>query len=155
MKQFFFKDPVFWMGCQFFTDCEADDMIEKTEYDIDNEVSSWTVWLTIHEKWFPPAVWIKDKEDLATVVHEISHAVLYISEYLWMKLSPETTEFFAYYSDFLFRCYQEWVLWIKWKIWVHVIQNNESYDVTFTEEAIAWALKKKKKQNGKKDKKTT
>lgn len=155
MKQFYFKDPVFWMWAQFFTECEADDMIEKTEYDIDSDVSSWTIWLTIHEKGLPPAIWVKDKNDLATVVHEINHAVLYISEYLGMKLSIETTEFFAYYSDFLFRCYQEWVLGIKWKIGLYAIQSNESYHISLTEEVINGALKKKKKLNGKKNKKNS
>lgn len=139
MKQFYFQEPVFGMWVKFFTECDVEDMMEAIDYDADSESSSWAIWLTIHEKWLPPAVWIKDKLDLPTVVHEISHAVHYIAESLWMKLTSETTEFFAYYSDFLFRCYQEWVLWFSWKIWVKFTQWEKMFVLSFTESEITRA----------------
>lgn len=136
MKQFYFKEPVFGMGVRFFTECEVDEMLELIDYDIDGDSNSWAIWLTVHEKGSPPAVWIKDRIDYPTVVHEISHATHYIASALGMKLTDDTTEFFAYYQDFLFRCYMEWVVWFSWKIGVSFSQWERMFALSFTESDI-------------------
>lgn len=138
MKSFSFEEPVFSMWASFYTKCTIDEFMEEVDFSDDCDVSSSTAsWLTITEKGRNPAIWIRDIHDLPTVVHEITHAVRFIGETIWIKLSGETDEFYAYYTDFLFRCYQEWVLGFNWKIGVKFSSNSQRFALSFSEEQIA------------------
>lgn len=152
MKKFLFHEPVLHLWIRYIWDCSVQEFIEYLDKEVWVTLSSShdnSVWLTVSCEWQYPFIWLKNKYDMSVVVHEILHAVRAITEATWLKLSSETEEIFAYYQEFLFNCYLEWVLWKKWKIDVRYWVNNELYSLVFTEKDSnkkLWALKKKERK---------
>jgi len=155
MKSFYFHEPILNMGIVYYWDCESDEFLESTELD---DVETWahtnSVGLTVTENGQYPKVWLKDINNKSVVVHEIVHAVRHIMDSTWIKLSKETEEIFAYYQEFLFNCYLEWVLGEGNKIWVKYWFGSEIYSLSFTKKTDEkrkklWAKKKSPKKKEK------
>lgn len=50
-------------------------------------------------------MWIRNKKDLGTLVHELTHAVHYLLQCKNIPLSEDTEEVFAYLNQFLFNSF--------------------------------------------------
>ena len=163
MKQFHFVEPVLRMGISFFWDCNSDEFLDYCE-DIDDkqintekdELIESAIWLTVTEAWLIPAIWLANIDDAPVVVHEAVHAVHSIMKYKWIKLSNETEEIFAYYQEFIYNCYLEWVLWQEGKINVKFWIDDARYKLAFTREkceevvTTLWLVEQKKPKKAKK-----
>jgi hypothetical protein len=68
---------------------------------IEFENKEWLLWQSNNIDWIS-YIFIKDKKDLPTIVHELLHSVNYILWYKWIEIEEELQ---CYYQEYFFREY--------------------------------------------------
>lgn len=142
MKIFNITEPIFNMGVRFFWDCTVDEFFNYHEMseEIIKHVNSKGITLSVAGR--IPDIWILDEKDEWVVVHEIVHATRSILEGVWVVYWWEEEETYAYYQEFLYNCYLEWVRKKNGKIGMKFGYDWESYSLSFTENSVEEVKKK-------------
>jgi hypothetical protein len=105
--QVYRREVLFIVGCSL---AYANTLKELKEYDIilDDQTSNQALGITMlitkddYPKYTSGAaflIWIEDRKDLFTLIHEVTHMCIKIFELSNMSITNETTEAFAFYHE--------------------------------------------------------
>lgn len=83
----------FWDYDKVLEFAKEQEVYDEELFNIDPELTQWRTMMT--SKWFF-ICWVKHKEAHHYIAHEIFHCVSFLLDHIWIKLSFDSDEVYAY-----------------------------------------------------------